>query len=94
VFIVQHPERDRLQQALTDAGVGTLIHYPVPPHLSGAYAELNLPKGRFPIAEHLARTILSLPMGPHLTTEQADQVIEAVHMCCSALRGTPDTVNP
>lgn len=85
VFIVQHPERDRLQQALANAGIGTLIHYPVPPHLSEAYADLNLPKSQFPIAEHLARTVLSLPMGPHLSAGQADQVINTMRYCCSML---------
>lgn len=85
VFIVQHPERNRLQQALAESGVGTLIHYPVPPHLSGAYADLNLPKGRFPIAEQMASTILSLPMGPHLSAGQVDRVIETVRDCCTVL---------
>jgi dTDP-4-amino-4,6-dideoxygalactose transaminase len=62
-----------LQQKLTAAGIGTMIHYPVPPHLSGAYADGGWKRGDFPIAEELAETVLSLPMGPHLSREQAEQ---------------------
>jgi dTDP-4-amino-4,6-dideoxygalactose transaminase len=78
LFVVRSPQRDTLQRALAEAGVGTLIHYPVPPHLSGAYAGLNLKRGAFPIAEKIASTILSLPMGPHLTTEQSEFVVTAI----------------
>jgi dTDP-4-amino-4,6-dideoxygalactose transaminase len=76
LFVVRHPRRDELQQKLTAAGIGTLIHYPVPPHLSGAYADGKWAPGRFPIAENLADSVLSLPMGPHLSGEQTDVVIE------------------
>src|SRR5204862_1865159 len=48
LYVVRHPQRDQLQQKLSAAGIGTLIHYPVPPHLSGAYADANLPSGAFP----------------------------------------------
>jgi dTDP-4-amino-4,6-dideoxygalactose transaminase len=78
LFVVRHPQRDSLQQKLTASGIGTLIHYPVPPHLSGAYADGKRARGAFPIAENLAETVLSLPMGPHLTAEQAAAVIETV----------------
>lgn len=78
IFAVQHPRRDALQQELAKAGVGTLIHYPVPPHLSDAYAELNLKPGSLPIAERLARTVLSLPMGPHLGEKQAEEVVQCI----------------
>ena len=77
LFVVRHPERDRLQQRLQRDGIGTLIHYPVPPHLSQAYAPEK--KGcSFPVAEELAATVLSLPMGPHLTQEQVSAVAAAV----------------
>jgi dTDP-4-amino-4,6-dideoxygalactose transaminase len=75
LFVVRHSKRDALQQRLTEAGIGTLIHYPVPPHLSGAYADSRYARGAFPIAEELADQVLSLPMGPHLSREQADSVI-------------------
>jgi dTDP-4-amino-4,6-dideoxygalactose transaminase len=78
LFVVRHPQRDALQQKLAEVGVGSLIHYPVAAHLAGAYADLKLPHGTFPIAEELADTVLSLPMGPHLKSEQADAVVKAV----------------
>jgi dTDP-4-amino-4,6-dideoxygalactose transaminase len=78
IFAVRHPKRDALQNYLNAKGIGTLIHYPVPPHLSGAYAELGLQPGTFPIAETIASTELSLPMGPHLSLEDARQVADAI----------------
>ncbi|MDB6109037.1 MAG: DegT/DnrJ/EryC1/StrS aminotransferase, partial [Pedosphaera sp.] len=75
LFVVRHAQRESLQQRLTKAGVGTLIHYPVPSHLSGAYVDAGWQKGAFPIAEELADTVLSVPMGPHLPKEQADYVV-------------------
>ena len=78
VFVVAHPKRDSLQSYLSDRGIGTLIHYPVPPHLSGAYAELGLRRGTFPITETLADQVLSLPIGPHLGTDDVSQVVNAI----------------
>jgi dTDP-4-amino-4,6-dideoxygalactose transaminase len=78
VFVVRHPRRDLLQQHLTQEGVGTLIHYPVPPHRSGAYALEGAAGWNLPAADALAQTVLSLPMGPHLTRSQAVHVAEAV----------------
>lgn len=77
LYVVQHPQRDALQQALTDAGVGTLIHYPIPPHRQQAYAQPGWGQGAFPLAERMADEVLSLPLGPHLGTEQVAAVIEA-----------------
>ena len=65
LFVVRTPERDALQQRLGEAGVGTLIHYPIPPHRQEAYASLGLGEGSFPIAERIHREVLSLPIGPH-----------------------------
>jgi dTDP-4-amino-4,6-dideoxygalactose transaminase len=76
LFVVRHPRRDALRQHLDDAGIGTLIHYPIPPHLSKAYGESRWPA--LPITEELARTVLSLPIGPHMTDEQVGVVIDAV----------------
>jgi len=78
LFVVRHPQRDALQSRLTQAGIGTLIHYPVPPHLSGAYADGRWTRGAFPVAEQLAHTVLSLPVGPHLSLEQADSVVNSI----------------
>jgi dTDP-4-amino-4,6-dideoxygalactose transaminase len=77
LYAVLSPQRDALQKALADAGVGTLIHYPIPPHLQGAYANLGFSKGAFPIAERIHAEVLSLPMGPHLGVAGATQVIAA-----------------
>lgn len=78
LFVVRHPWRDELQKHLTAQGIGTLVHYPVPPHLAGAYRELQIREGSLPVAEELARTVLSLPMGPHLSADQANRVVDAV----------------
>ena len=78
LFIIRHPQRDALQQRLTEAGIGTLIHYPIPPHMQQAYAGLGYEHGAFPVAEALAEEVLSLPMGPHTSIGDANSVIRAV----------------
>lgn len=70
LFVIRSQKRDALQQYLTENGVGTLIHYPVPPHLQKAYADLNFKKGDLPLAEEIANTCLSLPMYPGLKKEE------------------------
>ena len=69
VFVVRHKFRDWFQQYLNKAGVGTLIHYPVPPHLQLAYCDLDLSEGTLPVAEIMSREIISLPIGPHMSQE-------------------------
>ena len=83
LFVVRHPRRDDLQRHLAAAGVETLIHYPIPPHRSDAYADLGFGPGAFPVSERIAETVLSLPMGPHLTPDLQEQVINAVAACPS-----------
>ena len=78
VFALRSAGRNRLQAHLSEASIGTLIHYPVPPHLSGAYAHCGWRDGDFPLTEELARTELSLPIGPHLTEFQQAEVIGAL----------------
>ena len=63
---------------LNEEEIGTLIHYPQPPHLSGAYQDMGWKSGDFPITEEIAHTALSLPIGPHLTPSQQDRVIQVV----------------
>jgi dTDP-4-amino-4,6-dideoxygalactose transaminase len=75
IFPVLHPKRDRLQEFLKEKGVGTLIHYPVPPHLSQAYHEFEHSRGDFPISESIAETELSLPIGPHMDLDDAGYVV-------------------
>ena len=78
LFVVRTTQREHLQSALTARGIGTLIHYPVPPHLQPACSALGIPPGSLPVTEAIHRQVLSLPMGPHLEDAQVDEVIEAV----------------
>jgi dTDP-4-amino-4,6-dideoxygalactose transaminase len=85
LFVVRHPRRDALARRLGDAGVGTMIHYPVPPHLQPAYAGLGLGAGAFPITESLHSEVLSLPMGPTQSDADTQGVIAAVHDAARAI---------
>ena len=78
LYVLRVEGRDELQSYLTDRGIGTGLHYPVPLHLQQAYAHLGYEKGSFPVAEDLARRILSLPMYPQLRKNQQEQVASAV----------------
>ncbi len=78
LYVIRTARRAELMQALDKAGIGSLTHYPIPPHLQEAYADLGFPKGTFPIAERLAETVLSLPMGPHFEPIAVDTVANVV----------------
>ena len=78
LYIIRTTKRDELQQYLTQQGIGTMIHYPMPPHLQEAYSFLGHKKGDFPIAEELANTMLSIPLYPGMTQEQTQQVANAI----------------
>lgn len=78
LYVVRSPERDALQQSLTEARIGTLIHYPISPHMQQAYADMNLPEDALPIARQLADEVLSLPIGPHLDIGHISSVADAV----------------
>lgn len=78
LFVIRHPERDHLQRHLKSLGIETLIHYPTPPHLSGAYAGLGIRAGQLPITEESARTVLSLPIGPHMPAGTIERVAGAI----------------
>jgi dTDP-3-amino-3,4,6-trideoxy-alpha-D-glucose transaminase len=84
LYVVQTPRRAELVKALGAAGIGALIHYPIPPHLQQAYAGLGFSKGSFPLAERLAETVLSLPMGPHLGPEAVDKIVDVVRRTLTA----------
>ena len=77
-FVIRVEKRAELQQYLHANGVGTLIHYPVPPHLQEAYKEMNWKRGDFPVAEQIADTCLSLPIYPGLTVSEIDYVVEKI----------------
>jgi len=78
LYVVHTAQRDALQHHLSAQGIGTMIHYPVPPHRQQAYANLGFPAGAFPIAEELAATCLSLPMYPGMTESQVATVAAAI----------------
>jgi dTDP-4-amino-4,6-dideoxygalactose transaminase len=78
LFVIRHPRRDALMAALQQRGVGTLIHYPIPLHLQPAFASLGGKPGDHPVAERASAEILSLPLYPELTDDQARAVVEAV----------------
>lgn len=79
-FVVRAQDRAYLQASLQAMGVDTHVHYPVPPYLEGAYAEMNIRRGRFPVAERLANEVFSLPIG--YPFDQA-AVIAALHQVCA-----------
>lgn len=78
LYVVRTEQRDALQAYLTQHEIGTLIHYPVPPHLQNAYKDLGYQQGSFPIAEELANTSLSLPMYPGITKEQIIYIVYVI----------------
>ena len=78
LFVINHQNRDSLQESLHANGIGTLIHYPIPPHLQQAYSQLQIPKGGLPLAEQHAKTCLSLPIGPHLDKKSIATIISTL----------------
>lgn len=83
LYVIETPERDRVAEELAAAGVQTAIHYPIPPYRQVAYAEFADRTDSWPLTDRLANQVLSLPMGPHVTDEQAERVIAAVRSACS-----------
>ncbi|MCB0164568.1 MAG: DegT/DnrJ/EryC1/StrS family aminotransferase [Anaerolineae bacterium] len=82
LFVIRHTRRDDLQKKLAQTDIGTMIHYPVPPHLQEAYQELGLYEGTFPITETIHRQVLSLPVGPHLPYEAVETIINIIQDYC------------
>ncbi|MEM6386814.1 MAG: DegT/DnrJ/EryC1/StrS family aminotransferase [Pseudomonadota bacterium] len=85
LYTVRHPARDALQARLTLAGIGTLIHYPIAPHRQKAFQHLGFAEDAFPVASEAAATLLSLPIGPHLSDRDQTRVIDAVHLALEGL---------
>ncbi|MES2741361.1 MAG: DegT/DnrJ/EryC1/StrS family aminotransferase [Pseudomonadota bacterium] len=78
LYVIRHRRRDALAAKLAEAGIGTVVHYPIPPHRQGAYASLGYGEGAFPIAEAIHREVLSLPIGPTMAAEQVQHVIDTL----------------
>ena len=78
-FVIRCTARDELMQYLADRGIGTIIHYPIPPHLSEAYTYLNIHEGELPITEQYAHEVLSLPLYNGMTDEEQRYVIDCIN---------------
>ncbi|MDG2012553.1 MAG: DegT/DnrJ/EryC1/StrS family aminotransferase, partial [Pirellulaceae bacterium] len=79
LFVVRHAKRDQIQNLLKQQAIDTLIHYPIPAHCAQAYHHLEIPNGSFPIVEELSNSVLSLPIGPHQSSESTETIIQAIH---------------
>lgn len=80
IYVIRTPKRNELQAYLAKKGIGTLIHYPVPPHLQKTYSELNYKLGDFPIAEQIANTCLSLPLYPGMSIDQIEYIADQIKL--------------
>ena len=78
LYVLQTPKRDELQTYLNKNGIGTSIHYPIPPHLQEAYSNLGYKKGDFPVAEKLANSLLSIPLFPGLKKSEQEFIIDSI----------------
>lgn len=78
LFVVELDERDRVLAALRARGIGAAVHYPTPVHLQPAWRERGHREGQFPVAERLARRVLSLPLFPGMTEAEQDRVVAAL----------------
>jgi dTDP-3-amino-3,4,6-trideoxy-alpha-D-glucose transaminase len=79
LYVIRSGQRDELRAALATAGAETGIHYPIPCHRQGAFADADIAAAGLPVSDRLAEQVLSLPMGPHLLNDDVDRVIAAVH---------------
>jgi dTDP-4-amino-4,6-dideoxygalactose transaminase len=78
LYVIRVDRRDEIIERLTASGVASMPHYPTPPFLQPAYAEMNADAARWPLSTSLAETVLSIPMGPHMKSGEVEQVAEAV----------------
>lgn len=79
LFVIQCDQRDSLIKLLNAEGIGSLVHYPIPPHLQKAYLKQGWNRGDFPVVERLADRCLSLPIGPHLNEDKVLSVCEVIN---------------
>jgi dTDP-4-amino-4,6-dideoxygalactose transaminase len=77
-FVIRHHKRNDLINNLKKAGIGTMIHYPIPPHLQLAYKEMGKKKGDYPISELIHKEVLSLPITPGISLLEIESVIDAL----------------
>jgi dTDP-4-amino-4,6-dideoxygalactose transaminase len=86
LYIIRTQKRDELQKYLSENGISTGLHYPIPLHLQNAYKNLNVPNGNYPITEKVSNEILSLPMFPDLTATQIEYVVQKIKEFASSLK--------
>ncbi|MCM1500038.1 MAG: DegT/DnrJ/EryC1/StrS family aminotransferase [Clostridium sp.] len=82
-FVIRTKCREKVMEYLNEKGIHTMIHYPIPPHLSEAYQTLNIPEGALPITERYAKEVLSLPMYSGMPKEEVDEVIRIINAFAS-----------
>ena len=78
-YVLHVERRDEFVEYLQEKGIGTIVHYPIPPHLSEAYGYLGLKEGCLPITEKYANTVLSIPLYNGMTKEEQDHVIDKIN---------------
>ena len=78
LYVVRTSDREALQDRMTEAGIGTLIHYPIPPHMQKAYTDMAIMPEALPMARDIASEVLSLPMGPQLSLDQVQNIVNAL----------------
>lgn len=79
LFVIRNSMRDLLQKELSENGVATMIHYPIPSHIQNAYADLAYSAGSFPISEKIHQEVLSLPIGPHLNPSEVSFIVNVIN---------------
>lgn len=83
LFVIQIPNRDEFLRHLQEQGIGSMIHYPIAPHLQKAYQSMKLQLGAFPISEQIHQNILSLPISPVMSDEDVQEVLDALIKWCT-----------
>ena len=84
LYVVRTSDREALQDRMTESDIGTLIHYPIPPHMQKAYTNMEIMPEALPLARDLASEVLSLPMGPQLSLDQVQDIVNALKNAWSA----------
>lgn len=80
LFVIRHPNRDQLQHKLAEVGIDTMIHYPIPPYLQEAYRLVSPAQTGLRVSEALSHDFLSLPIGPHITTERLQLITTEIRL--------------
>lgn len=78
LFVIRTPQREALRKHLEQQAIGTIIHYPIPPHEQGAYSPLGLAEAALPVAQRIHQEVLTLPAGPHLGPDDVERVLQAL----------------